>query len=57
MPSDKVIITDASCFIILQKIDAIHLLSELFNVVITTSEIASEYGQPLPAWKPDSSNQ
>jgi predicted nucleic acid-binding protein len=51
MPKDyKVVITDTSCLIILRKIDAIELLNELFSVVITTPEIASEYGLPLPKW-------
>ena len=46
----KVVITDSSCFIILQKINAIHLLNDLFAVVITTPEIAGEYGFSLPDW-------
>ena len=51
MPKEyKVVITDSSCFIILQKINAIHLLNDLFAVVITTREIAGEYGFSLPDW-------
>ncbi len=34
----------------LQKINAVHLLNELFTVVITTPEIVAEYGLALPAW-------
>lgn len=45
-----VVITDASCFIILDKINALHLLSILFAKVITTPEIANEYSKTLPDW-------
>ena len=45
-----VVITDASCFIILHKIDQLVLLHELFTNVITSHEIAAEYGHPLPEW-------
>lgn len=45
-----VVITDASCFIILHKIGALPLLHQLFTTVITTPEIAEEYGQTLPEW-------
>lgn len=45
-----VVITDTSCFIILDKINALYLLPSLFNKVITTPEIANEYGKTLPDW-------
>lgn len=45
-----VVITDTSCFIILDKISALHLLQDLFSKVITTPEIADEYGKVLPDW-------
>ena len=45
-----VVITDASCLIILHKINALQLLKELFTAVITTPEIALEYGSNLPDW-------
>ncbi|WP_426670647.1 DUF3368 domain-containing protein [Mucilaginibacter sp. McL0603] len=45
-----VVITDASCFIILHKVDALHLLHQVFATVITTPEIAEEYGMSLPQW-------
>ncbi|MEO3406165.1 DUF3368 domain-containing protein [Mucilaginibacter sp. CAU 1740] len=44
------VITDASCFIILDKISALHILDNLFSKVITTPEIALEYGKKLPHW-------
>ena len=47
---NRIVITDTSCFILLDKINALHILHQLFTEVITTSEIASEYGAPLPDW-------
>jgi len=45
-----VVITDTSCLIILEKIALLPVLHQLFSVVITTPEIAAEYGSPLPEW-------
>jgi len=52
MPSVKptLVITDASCLIVLDNINYLDLLPQLFNIVITTHEIANEYGKPLPVW-------
>nr|WP_067054378.1 DUF3368 domain-containing protein [Mucilaginibacter sp. L294] len=50
MPENIIVITDTSCFIILDKIAALHLLHILFSEVITTPEIAKEYGKTLPDW-------
>ncbi len=52
MPSGKptLVITDASCLIVLDTIDHLNLLPRLFDVVITTPEIANEYGKTLPEW-------
>lgn len=47
---NKIVITDASCFITLDKIDGLHLLHALYREVITTPEIAAEYGKRLPDW-------
>ncbi len=44
------VITDASCFILLDKISALQLLPALSLSVITTPEIAKEFGKPLPEW-------
>jgi len=49
-PPANTVITDASCFIILDKIDGLFILESLFSNVITTPEVAAEYGQRLPAW-------
>lgn len=45
-----VVITDTSCLIILEKISLLPVLHQLFTVVLTTPEIAAEYGLPLPEW-------
>lgn len=44
------IICDTSCFIILSKIGEITLLQKLYGVVITTPDIAEEFGELLPDW-------
>jgi predicted nucleic acid-binding protein len=45
-----VVITDTSCLIILEKITLLEVLHQLFSAVLTTPEIAAEYGSPLPEW-------
>lgn len=44
------VITDTSCLILLEKIDALPILNLLFNNIFTTPEIASEFGKALPHW-------
>ncbi|HMR83628.1 MAG TPA: DUF3368 domain-containing protein [Niabella sp.] len=47
----RVIITDTSCLILLEKIGELHLLQKLFGTVFITPEIAEEYGLlSLPSW-------
>ena len=46
----KTIISDTSCFIILSKIEELDLLKKLYGQITTTSEIAEEFGEELPAW-------
>ena len=48
MPSP--IIADASCFIVLSNIGELTLLQQVYGSVITTHEVAAEYGEPLPSW-------
>jgi predicted nucleic acid-binding protein len=45
-----VIIADASCLILLEKIGALELLSQLFGRITVTDMVAAEYGLPLPEW-------
>ena len=49
-PKFKTVIADASCFIVLFKIEELELLREVFEEVFTTTEIAKEFGHPLPSW-------
>ncbi len=44
------IISDTSCLIVLSNIDELDLLQKLYGQVITTIEVATEYGQILPDW-------
>ncbi len=46
----KAIISDTSCLILLDKIGELVILNKLFGTIITTSEVADEFGQPLPSW-------
>lgn len=46
----RTIISDTSCLILLDKIGEISILNKLFGVITTTSEVAIEFGQPLPSW-------
>lgn len=46
----KVIISDTSCFIILTNIGNLDLLHQVYGQIITTPDIAAEYGEILPDW-------
>jgi predicted nucleic acid-binding protein len=46
----KAVIADTSCFILLDKIEALHILHQVFNEIITSEKIAAEFGKKLPAW-------
>ena len=46
----KIIISDTSCLIILNKIGELELLQKVYGQIITTPEIATEYGELLPGW-------
>jgi predicted nucleic acid-binding protein len=46
----KVIISDTSCLILLDKIGELNLLSKLFGQIIVTEEIALEFKMQLPDW-------
>jgi len=45
-----VIITDASCLILLDKIGRLDLLSKVYGVLLTTPEVALEFGKAIPDW-------
>ena len=46
----KTIISDTSCFIILTNIGELELLHKVYGEIITTIDIAVEYGEALPDW-------
>lgn len=46
----KTIISDTSCFIVLSNIGELNLLNKVYDNVITTVDIATEFGQELPTW-------
>lgn len=46
----KVIISDTTCLILLDKIGEINLLNSLFGQIIVTQEIADEFKKKLPNW-------
>ena len=46
----KVIISNTSCFIVLSNIGELELLQKVYEQVVTTPDIALEYGEPLPSW-------
>lgn len=46
----KTIISDTSCFIILSNIGELELLEKVYGKVITTIEVVTEFGEPLPDW-------
>jgi predicted nucleic acid-binding protein len=46
----KVVISDTSTLIIFQKIDEFNLLRKVYGELITTPEIAEEFGEKIPDW-------
>ena len=46
----KVIISDTSCIILLDKIGELNLLNRLFGQITVTQEIAKEFKNELPNW-------
>lgn len=45
-----IVISDASCLIILDKINKIDVLKGLYQNIITTAVVVQEFGKPLPTW-------
>ena len=46
----KIIISDTSCFIVLTNIGELDLLHKVYGQIITTIDIATEFGEILPEW-------
>jgi predicted nucleic acid-binding protein len=46
----RIIISDTSCLIILTNIGELDLLQKVYGKIVTTTDIASEFGEKLPDW-------
>ncbi|MBZ9787025.1 DUF3368 domain-containing protein [Psychroflexus sp. CAK57W] len=46
----KVVISDTSTLILFHKIDKLTLLQQVYKELITTPEVAEEFGEDLPDW-------
>lgn len=46
----RIIISDASCIILFEKIGQLQLLNQLFGEIVITPEISNEFGRDLPDW-------
>jgi predicted nucleic acid-binding protein len=46
----KIILSDTSCLILLEKIGELELLHKVFGEIVVTQEIADEYGLTVPEW-------
>lgn len=46
----KTIISDTSCLILLDNIGELELLHLLFGTIVTTKEVADEFGKTVPSW-------
>jgi len=44
------IIADTSCLIVLEKINMLYLLKELYGTILVTEEVAGEYGDEVAEW-------
>lgn len=44
----SVIISDTSCLIILSKIGELELLKKIYGSIVTTEDIATEFGEDIP---------
>ena len=46
----KTVISDTSVLILLSKIKKIEILKDVYSTILTTPEIASEFGEKMPEW-------
>lgn len=46
----KIVISDTSTLVLFHKIDEFDLLQKVYIELITTPEIAEEFGEKLPSW-------
>jgi predicted nucleic acid-binding protein len=46
----KIVVSDTSCLIILEKIGQLTILQNIYSEIVTTPEVEFEFGSKLPAW-------
>lgn len=46
----NIVISDTSCLILFQKINHLEILLNVYQTVLTTPQIASEFNETLPSW-------
>jgi predicted nucleic acid-binding protein len=46
----KTVVTDTSILILFQKIESLELLQKVYGELITTPEVAKEFGETMPKW-------
>jgi len=49
MPN-KIVISDTSCLIAIEKTVGLELLRQLYTEITIPDQVAEEYGKPLPEW-------
>lgn len=47
---NKIIISDTSCLIALERINQLNILPQLFSSILITNEVEIEFGKSLPDW-------
>jgi predicted nucleic acid-binding protein len=50
MPDPQRVVPDTSCLIALSALSLLDLLREFYSEVLIPRSVASEFGEPLPAW-------
>lgn len=46
----KIIISDTSILILLNKIGELKILNKVYGKILTTPEVVEEFGETLPFW-------
>lgn len=46
----EVVVSDTSTLVIFQKLGTLGILKEVYGTLLTTPEVAQEYGYELPPW-------
>lgn len=46
----RTVISDTSVLVVLHKIDELNILDKVYSEIITTPEVAEDFGEKLPEW-------